>query len=155
MSIAQIIADASANHEKGGIIDRHAAINEAFPLIMSDPDAVETIVRNDISKRIKQHLCKARDGVIAAIGSRQSSFFELHPAHVVDGSDGIIKTTRSMSRLEFHGLIKVRERQVADDTSYLARLKDAAAATALIWDAHPKWSWGQIEDAYTRVKKAA
>lgn len=155
MSIAQIIADATAHHERGGVIDRHGAINEAFPLIMNDQDAVETIVRNDISKRIKQHMCKARDGAIAAIASGQSSFFELRPAHVTDGAEGIIKTTRSLSRIEFHGLIKLRERQVADDASYLARLKDAAAATALIWDAHPNWCWGQVEDAYARVKKAA
>ena len=60
-----------------------------------------------------------------------------------------------MSRIEFQGLIKLRERQVEDDLTYLARLKFAADETGFIWDRHPNWSWGQVEDAYARMKKAA
>lgn len=155
MSLAEIVADVATKHEKAGIIDRDAAVNEALPRVMAEPFTVEHIVRRHLSNSIKQHLTKVRDAAVDTFGSKQGSLFELRPAHVLAGDDGIIKSTRSMTRIEFQGLIKVRERQVEDDLTYLARLKFAADETGFIWDRHPDWSWGQIEDAYSRMKKAA
>jgi uncharacterized protein YerC len=72
---------------------------------------------------------------------------------VPHGEDGIIKNTRALSRIEFQGLIAMREKLVRDDLTYLAKLKHAAAETALIWDSRPDWSWGQVEDAYGKGAK--
>ena len=155
MSLAEIVADVATKHEKGGIVDRDAAVTEALPRVMAEPIMVEQIVRRHLSNSIKQHLTKVRDAAIANFGSRQISFFELRPAHVLAGDDGIIKSTRALTRIEFQGLIKVRERQTQDDLNYLARLKHAADETGLIWDRHPNWTWGQVEDCYTSMKKAA
>ena len=155
MSLAEIVADVATRHDKGGIVDRDAAVNEALPRVMAEPFTVEQIVRRHLSNSIKQHLTKVRDAAVGTFGSGQLGLFELRPAHVLAGEDGIIKSTRSMSRLEFMGLIKLRDRQVQDDLTYLARLKFAADETGFIWDRHPNWSWGQVEEAYARMKKAA
>lgn len=155
MSLAEIVADVATKHEKAGIVDRDAAVNEALPRVMADALVVEQIVRRHLSNSIKQHLTKVRDAATKNFGSGQGSLFELRPAHVLAGDDGVIKSTRSMSRIEFQGLIKVRERQVQDDLTYLARLRFAADETGFIWDRHPSWCWGQVEDAYARMKKAA
>ena len=155
MSLAEIISAVAGKHEKAGIVDRDAAVNEALPLVMAEPYTVEQIVRRHLSNSIKQHLTKVRDAAVGNFGFGQGGLFELRPAHVLAGDDGIIKSTRSMSRIEFMGLIKLRDRQVQDDLTYLARLKFAADETGFIWDRHPGWTWGQIEDAYARMKKAA
>jgi hypothetical protein len=154
MSISEIVAKATSNHESGGIVDRDAAIAEALPQVLGDPLAVETIVRQDLARRIKQHLCRVRDDAIQTFNG-QGDLFGLRPAHALAGDEGIIKSTRALTRIEFAGLIKMRERQVEDDMSYLARLRFAADETGLIWDRHPNWTWGQVEDAYRRLKKAA
>lgn len=155
MSLAEIVADVATKHENAGVVDRDAAVAEALPRVMAEPFTVEQIVRRHLSNSIKQHLTKVRDAAFSTFGSGQASLFDLRPAHVLQGDDGIIKSTRSMSRIEFQGLIKVRERQVEDDLTYLSRLKFAADETGFIWDRHPAWSWGQVEDAYARMKKAA
>ncbi len=155
MSIAEIVADVTAEHQKGGILDRDAAVEAALPQVMADTLAVETIVRQDLGRRIKQHAVKVRDAAINAFASGQQSLWDLRPAHVLGGDEGIIKSTRTLTRIEFTGLIKVRQRQIDDDLSYLARLRHAADETSAIWDRHPGWMWGQVEDAYRRMKKAA
>lgn len=155
MSLAEIVADVATKHENAGIVDRDAAVQDALPRVMAEPFTVEQIVRRHLSQSIKQHLTKVRDAAVTSFGSGQGSLFELRPAHVLAGDDGVIKSTRSMSRIEFQGLIKLRERQVQDDLTYLARLKFAADETGFIWDRHPNWTWGQVEDAYVRMKAAA
>ena len=155
MSLAEIISDVSSRNEKAGIVDRAAAIDQALPRVLADDMLVEQIVRQHLSKSIKQHLCRAQEATVKSFGSGQGSLFELRPAYPLDGADGIIKATRSMSRIEFVGLIKMRERQIADDQLHLARLRHAASETSLIWDKHPDWSWGRVEDFYTGLKKAA
>jgi hypothetical protein len=155
MSLASIIADVTMRHEHDGIVDRHAAIQEAVPLVLADQPTVEQIVRQHVSKSIKQHLTRVQESTMRALGSRQISLFDLRPHHVLDGEDGIIKNTRALSRIEFQGLIAMREKLVRDDLTYLAKLKHAAAETSLIWDSRPDWSWGQVEDAYARMRNAA
>lgn len=155
MSIAHIVADVTAEHQKDGLLDRNAAVEAALPRVMADALAVETIVRQDLARRIKQHAVTVRDAAISAFASGQQSLFDLRPAHALGGDEGVIKSTRTLSRLEFNSLIKVRQRQVQDDLSYLARLRHAADETSAIWDRHPDWLWGQVEDAYRRMKKAA
>ena len=155
MSLAQIIADAANHNVKEGICDRDAAIAEALPQVLADPLIVDSIVRSDLSKRLKQHLVKVRDAAIRDFDDGQGQLFGLRPAHVLAGAEGIIKSTAAMSRIEFAGLIKMREQQITDDLAYLARLKFAQDETALIWDNHPDWSWGQVQSAYARMKKAA
>lgn len=155
MSLAEIISDVAARNEKGGIVDRDAAINQALPRVLADDMLVEQIVRQHLSKSIKQHLCRAQEATVKSFGYGQGSLFDLRPAHALDGADGIIKSTKALSRIEFMGLIKMRERQIADDQIYLARLRHAAAETSLIWDRHPNWTWGRVEDFYASLKKAA
>lgn len=156
MSLAEIVADVSTKFEKEGVFDRDAAINAALPRVLAESYTVEQIVRQHISKAIKQRLTRALDVAMKAFGSKQPSLFELHPAHILQGAEGVIKSTASLSRIEFMGLIKVRERQVKDDLTYLARLKFAADECAPIWDKNPSWTWGQVEDAYRRrMQKAA
>ncbi len=155
MSIAEIVADVTAKHERGGVLNREAAVEDALPQVLADSFAVETIVRQDLARRIKQHAVKVKDAAMNSFATGQRSLFDLRPAHVLGGEEGVIKSTRTLNRVEFHGLIKVRQRQVEDDLSYLARLRHAADETSAIWDRHPDWLWGEVEDAYRRMKKAA
>lgn len=155
MSLAEIISDVAARNEKGGIVDRDAAVDQALPRVLADDMLVEQIVRQHLSKSIKQHLCRAQEATAKSFASGQRSLFDLRPAHALDGTDGIIKSTKALTRIEFHGLIKMRERQIADDQLYLARLRHAAAETSLIWDKHPNWQWGRVEDFYSNLRRAA
>jgi len=155
MSLAEIIADVASHHQKEGVFDRDAAIEEALPRVMADPHSVESIVRSALGQRIKQHWVKVQDAAMQSFASGQMDMFGLRHAHVLAGDENIIKSTRAMTRIEFTGLIKLRQQQVNDDTAYLDRLKFAADETAMIWDRHPNWSWGQVQDAYGRMKKAA
>lgn len=155
MSLREIISDVAAKNERGGIVDRDAAVEEALPRVMSDGLLVEQIVRQHLSKSIKQHMCRATEAAVRSFGNGQPSLFDLRPAHTLDGVDGIIKSTKALTRIEFHGLIKMRERQIEDDRVYLARLRHAAAETGMIWDKHPNWTWGRVEEAYAKLKKAA
>ncbi|QCB42345.1 hypothetical protein E5673_08965 [Sphingomonas sp. PAMC26645] len=155
MSLAEIISDVAGRNEKAGVVDRAAAVDQALPRVLADDMLVEQIVRQHLSKSIKQHLCRAQEATVKSFGSRQGSLFDLRQAHALDGVDGIIKSTRAMNRIEFHGLIKMRERQIADDQLYLARLRHAAAETSLIWNKHPDWPWGRVEDFYSNLQQAA
>ena len=91
MSLAEIVADVATKHEKAGIVDRNAAVNEALPRVMAEPFTVEHIVRRHLSNSIKQHLTKVRDAAVNTFGSKQGSLFELRPAHVLDGDDGVLQ----------------------------------------------------------------
>ena len=154
MSLTKIVAEVTDAHEQNGVINRHGAITEAVPRVLADPDLTETCVRGHLSRMIATN-AKARTREMAAAEPRQESIFGLREVHVLDDGEGNIKHTRALSRFEFFGLINVRQKQVADDLKYLNRLRDAAAKTTRLWDAHPDWTWGQIEDAYARHRAAA
>jgi hypothetical protein len=154
MSLTKIVAEVTDAHEQDGVIDRHSAINEAVPRVLADTELTTTCVRAHLSRMIATN-AKARTREMAAAEPRQGSIFGLRDVHVVDDGEGKIKHTRALNRVEFAGLISVRQKQVQDDLQYLNRLRDAAAKTTRIWDAHPDWTWGQVEDAYSRHRAAA
>lgn len=154
MSLNRIISDAVEAHEHDGVINRHAAITDTVPLILADAEMTETCVRGHVSRLITKS-AKARAAASANNDPAQLSIFGLNEMHILDDGEGTIKRTRQLSRLEFAGLIRVRQVKVEQDLAYLAKLREAFTVTSKIWDQHPTWSWGEVEDAYARMKRVA
>ena len=153
-SLSKIVSDVTDAHETNGVINRQAAIDEALPRVMADEEMATSCVRAHLSRLIATN-AKSRVRDAAAADSRQSSMFGLQPAHVIDDGEGSIKQTRALSRLEFASLIRVRQESVEADIAYLDKLRKASTATSKLWDRHPQWTWGQVEDAYARQQAAA
>lgn len=155
MSLNKIIADATEANEVDGVINRHAAINDAVPQILADADMTEMCVRGHASKMIANNVRsrkRDRDGT----DNRQTSFFGLRDDHVLpDDGEGQIKRTSALSRPEFASLISVRQQQVNADLAYLSKLRDAEMQTRAIWDRHPDWTWGQVEAEFALTHSRA
>lgn len=152
MLLAKIISEVTAAHSHDGTLDRKAAITAAVPMVMKDDALVEQLIRSALSKRIKDSVCGAAERVERC---GQHSFFDLRPAHALGDNESHIKETRSLTRIEFQRLIALREAQVDADVAYLKRLRAAAESTSPVWDAHPEWLWGQVEDAFAAALAAA
>ena len=154
MSLNKIISEAiDANEDTVGI-NRHGAIEVAVPLVMADPDLTETCVRGHVSRLITSN-AKRRASEASSGDSRQTHLFGLNEMHVLDDEGHTIKRTRQLSRLEFMGLIRIRQEKVDQDLAYLGKLREAARETGTLWDRHPDWTWGDIEDAYARLRRVA
>lgn len=149
MSLNKIVADATEAHDQDGVIDRHAAINVVVPQVLADQELTEMCVRGHISKLIASNV-KSRIKERAKTIPGQTSFFGLREHHVVDDGEGQIKHTSILSRIEFVGLIKLRQDQVTADLAYLEKLRIAERGTRDIWDRHPDWTWGQVEAEHAR-----
>lgn len=149
MSLNKIISEAIEAHESDGVIDRHSAINTAVPQVLADGEMTEMCVRSHLSKAIASS-CKRRVKEAAEANPLQIGLFGLRDVHVLDNGEGNIKHTDALSRIEFHGIIRVREQQVNADLAYLKKLRTAEMETRAIWDRHPDWKWGEVEREYAR-----
>jgi len=149
MSLNKIVAEATEAHDANGVIDRAAAITDAVPKVLADKELTEMCVRGHVSKLIASNV-KSRMKERVQADPRQSSFFGLRDHHVVDDGEGQIKHTSILTRIEFVGLIKLRQDQVNADLAYLAKLRAAERDTREIWDRHPDWTWGQVEADHAR-----
>lgn len=154
MSLTKIVAEVTEAHEVEGVINRHEAINDAVPRVLADSDLTETCVRSHLSRMIATN-AKARTRERSSANDKQIGLFGLRDAYVLTDGEGSIKLTRALSRIEFAALIKVRQQQVDADIAHLDRLRAAALETSPIWNAHPDWCWGQVEDAYSRLRGIA
>ncbi len=154
MSLNKIIAEVTDANEKDGVINRHAAINDAVPQIIADKEMVEMCVRGHVSKLIATNV-RNRKRDESKLDGRQSSFFKLRDDHILPDGEGVIKRTEALTRIEFESLIRLRQDQVNADQAYLMKLREAARVTRPIWNQHPDWLWGQVEDAYARQRQAA
>ena len=155
MSLNKIIADVTEANEDGGVINRHAAINDAVPQILADAEMTDMCVRGHVSRMIATNVrSRKRDASNTSLA--QQSLFGLRDDHVLpDDGEGIIKRTSALSRPEFESLITLRQKQVNADLAYLMKLRDAARHTSTIWDRHPDWTWGQVENEYARLNARA
>ena len=149
MSLNKIVAEVTDANDTDGVINRHAAINAAVPQVLADKELTEMCVRGHVSKLIASNV-KSRIKERAKADTGQSSFFGLRDHHVIDDGEGQIKHTSILSRMEFVGLIRLRQDQVNADLAYLTKLRAAERDTREIWDRHPDWTWGQVEAEHAR-----
>ncbi len=155
MSLNKIIAEVTDANDEDGVINRHAAVNDAVPLVLADKELNELCVRSYLSRIIADNSRKRRRA-FAEDDVRQASFFGLREHHVVaDDAEGQIKHTSALSRPEFDGLIIVRQNQVTADLAYLSKLREARRLTADIWSLPPDWTWGEVETAFAAIQNAA
>ena len=154
MSLADVIAEATEAHQHDGVVDRNAALGDAFGRVRADPELADQCIRSDLVRRIKERTCKAAKRAGEA-DARAPSLFGLRNAYALDDDAHDIKDTDQLSRAEFQGLVNLRQRQVNADIAQLTKLREALRQTADIWDRHPAWTWGQVAADYAQRRARA
>ena len=155
MSLSDIVGRVIDLCDIGGEIDMHKAVQTAFPLVLADAEARDQVIMEGLARRIKEVATrlrrKGRDGA-----DDQPSFFgdRLRRRYALDLDGRVVKDTDSMTRLEFERLISIREKQLLDDTTHLAVLREAREALGPIWDTHPEYTYGQAETYFLRGEAA-
>lgn len=151
MSLSRIISDAIEANEADGTINRQGAINVAVPLILADEELTEMCVRGHTSKLITSS-SKKRTRESANASPEQIGLFGLRDRYTLENEEGNIKRTEALTRSEFKSIIALRQNQVNADLAHLDRLRRAEFETQAIWDAHPDWTWGNVEAEYSRTQ---
>lgn len=155
MSLNDIVGRAIELCDLHGAIDTHQAVQTAIPLVMADEEAADQLIREALTKRIKDAATKMTRR--ADLDRRQESFFgnQLRTRYALDLDGRIIKDTEFLSRIEFNRVISIREKQIKDDAAALAVLIRARDALSPIWDMHPEYTYGEAERAFLAAEQVA
>jgi hypothetical protein len=84
---------------------------------------------------------------------RQGSFFKLHDRYALDLDAKVIKDTDRLLRLEWQAILKLRKKQIEDDTAHYAAMLEADSQLSPIWDEFPDRTFQEIEAIYLHRRR--
>jgi hypothetical protein len=146
MPLSNIIDRAVELNTIMGVTDQPKAARAAIDLLASDPGATREAIHLAVVKCIHDQTTRT----MRRLGGdgRQKSLFGLHERYALDLDRRVIKDTDRLTRTEFKAILKLREKQVADDTEHLNALRRADRQLDPIWEEYPDKTFREIEIIY-------
>ena len=144
MSLSDIVSKVIADtQDDDGSVNTHAAVTMGVPLVKEDEEAVDQCISEALAVRIKSKATREERN------SRErpdghADLFGLRGRHALDIEGRVLKATHALTRLEFERIRQIRRISLAADEAYLAKLDNAAAAVAPLWDIHPSLTFGEV-----------
>ena len=156
MPLNDIVGQAIEATRKNGRIVLHDAVEFAVPRIKADPEALDRVIRDGLSRQIKTQYTKEIDAVSKEQSGQSSLPFDrVRRAYALDLNGRELKETEHMVRIEWQRIRAIRRQQIVNDMAHLKDLDDADLLLAPLWDANPALTYGEVKALWILRKPAA
>ena len=151
MPLSSIIDRIVSTNTVMGVTKVLKAKQAGFPLVKADPQATDEAIYIALTKGILDRTTRAMRRKTS--GQHQGSFFNLHERYALDLDAKVIKDTDCLMRLEWKAILKLRKKQIDDDTAHYAAMLEADKQLSPIWDEYPDKIFQEIEAIYLHRRR--
>jgi len=153
MPLINIVDQAIASNTVMGVTKVLRAKQSAVQVARRDPVAIEEALYVAITKLILDRTTRAMRRLEK--DRRQGSFFKLHERYALDIDAKVIKDTDRLLRLEWRAILRLRKKQIEDDTAHYNSMLEADRQLSPIWDQFPDKTFREIETIYLQRRSGS